>query len=274
MPTSSWLQRKSQGINKGNSIHCQGTQDLSLQSRYVHRPTLLAYLQNFPESKQCLVLYYTETHVVFFFLRLFFHFRNKQWNWPQQFRNSFHLSRLKESGEVAEAEIGYFREGRDRRGFHQPVTDQASWQVSVSLYHISEELIQLSFSWWNFSHNSTDVMRAINTLYGEGDSFFLVRLYCQYFFISTQVGRDATVFLNHVRIQSEPQHMGPCFSGGFDIEKAEPCFHSFQTVMEGEKKNGRGKGSGGRWVWQKRNPGLLNVTLGRTAGKLWGDGGG
>ena len=30
---------------------------------------------------------------------------------------------------------------------------------------------------------------------------------------------------------------------------------------------------GGGWVWQRRNPGLLNVTLGRTAGEIkrgWG----
>lgn len=161
------------------SIHCQGTQDLSLQSRYVHRATLLAYLQNFPESKQCLVLYYTETHVFSFFSRLLFHFRNKQWNWPQQFRNSFHLSRLKRSGEVAEAEIGYFREGRDRRGFHQPVTDQASWQVSVSLYHISEELIQLSFPslGGTFSQFHRRHEGHKHALWG-GWQLFFVRLYC------------------------------------------------------------------------------------------------
>lgn len=140
VPTSWWLQRKSQGINKVNGIHCKGTQDfyhddVSVKSRYIHKATLLAYLQNLTEIKQCLVLYYTET---------FFHFRNKQWNWPGQFRNSFHLSRLKRSGEVAAAEIGHFSEESDRWGFHQPVTDQASWQVSVSLHHISEELRQLS----------------------------------------------------------------------------------------------------------------------------------
>lgn len=37
----------------------------------------------------------------------------------------------------------------------------------------------------------------------------------------------------------------------------------------GEEEN-----RGERWVWQKRNPGLLNVTLGRTAGRKGGDGGG
>ncbi len=49
-----------------------------------------------------------------------------------------------------------------------------------------------------------------------------------------------------------------CFSGSFDIKKAAECFDSFQTMME--RKEGEETGSGGRWVWQRRNPGLLNVT--------------
>lgn len=52
--------------------------------------------------------------------------------------------------------------------------------------------------------------------------------------------------------------MGPCFSGGFDIEKAEPCFHSFQTVMEGEKKMGEEKGVGGGGCGRK---GILGCSM-------------
>lgn len=57
------------------------------------------------------------------------------------------------------------------------------------------------------------------------------------------------------------------FFGSFDMENALQCFDSFLTGMEREKRFGTKRE---RWERERelgRNPELLNVTLGRTAGK-------
>lgn len=77
-------------------------------------------------------------------------------------------------------------------------------------------------------------------------------------------------------MQSKLQYMGLCCSAGFDIGEAPRCFDSFQTVMEGKEWGRReketGKGVGVEVGVAEKESGLLNVTLGRTAGKMQGDG--